>query len=327
MTRLRKSASIKGLRWVLITVLLLALMFMVFAYVDPLFTGSRNMANILRSVTPLLLIGVGQSVVLISGNIDLSIGSVIGMSGMVSATLMTRGVNPWVAVLVAIAFCGAFGLVNGELIGRFKIPSFIATLGTMMICRGIAQIANGNFDTDFIGAGATGFRDVFFYGTTLGIYNIIWISFIIWALAFFMLSKTRPGRHIYAIGNNLPAARLAGVNVTSTINTAFIISALCAGIAGFILMAEIGYGDMEGGSTYELYAVAVAVLGGISALGGRGLLIGTIAGSFIWVVLQNGLIRAGAPLALRNIIIGVIIIVVVLVDVSARQRRSTAKGQ
>jgi ribose transport system permease protein len=247
------------------------------------------------------------------------------MSGMVSATMMTRGFNPWLSVLLAIVLCGAFGLVNGELIGRFKIPSYIATLGTMMICRGIAQIANRNFDTGFIGAEAEGFRSAFFYGTTFGIYNIIWISFIIWALAYFMLSKTRPGRHIYAIGNNLAAARLAGVNVISTINTAFIISAACAGIAGFIMTAEAGYGSMEGGSTYELYAVAVAVIGGISALGGRGLLMGTIAGSFIWVVLQNGLIRAGAPVALRNIIVGVIIIVVVLFDVSARQRRSSAR--
>ncbi|MCL1895137.1 MAG: ABC transporter permease [Clostridiales bacterium] len=325
MKTMKRYLSIIGVRWLLITVFLLALMFIAFASVDPLFPGSRNIANILRSVTPLLLIGVGQSVVLISGNIDLSIGSLIGMSCMVSATLLTRGAEPWAAALAAIAFCVAFGFLNGELVGRFKIPSYIATLGTMMICRGVAQIANRNYDTGYIGAGAASFRDVFFYGKTFGIYNIIWISFIIWGLAFFLLSKTRTGRHIYAIGNNLEAAGLAGVNVTFTIDKAYMVSAACAGVAGLIATAEAGFGGMNEGSTYELYAVAVAVLGGISTLGGRGLLMGTVAGSFIWVVLQNGLIRAGAPIALRNIAIGVIIIVVVLLDVSARQRRSSLR--
>ena len=325
MEKIKRYLSIIGVRWLLITVFLLALMFLAFASVDPLFPGSRNIANILRSVTPLLLIGVGQSIVLISGNIDLSIGSLIGMSSMVSATMLTRGVDPWASALSAIAFCVAFGLINGELAGRFKIPSYIATLGTMMICRGIAQIANRNFDTGYIGAGAAGFRDVFFYGKTFGIYNIIWISFIIWGLAFFLLSKTRTGRHIYAIGNNPEAAGLAGVSVTLTIDKAYMISAACAGVAGLIATAEAGFGVMNEGSTYELYAAAVAVLGGISTMGGRGLLIGTVAGSFIWVVLQNGLIRAGAPIALRNIAIGVIIIVVVLLDVSARQRRSSLR--
>ena len=325
MTKLNRFFSIIGVRWLLITLLLLVLMFLWFANIDPLFSGSRNIANILRSVTPLLLIGIGQSIVLISGNIDLSIGSVIGMSCMVSATMMTRGVNPWLAVLMAVGLSGVFGLMNGELIGRFKIPSYIATLGTMMICRGIAQIVNGNFDTGYIGSSATVFRDVFFYGNTFGIYNIILISFGIWGVAFFFMSKTRTGRHFYAVGNNLEASRLAGVNVTLTIDQAYIISAVCAGIAGLISTAEVGFGHMDEGSTYELYAVAVAVIGGISALGGRGLLMGAIAGSFIWVVLQNGLIRAGAPVALRNIAIGAIIIVVVLLDVSARRRRSTPK--
>jgi len=322
MAKLKRFFSIIGVRWLFITVLLLVLMFIMFASMDPMFSGPRNVANILRSVTPLLLIGVSQSIVLISGNIDLSIGSVLGMSCMISATMMTRGADPLAAVLTALALCAVVGLINGELIGRFKIPSYIATLGTMMICRGVAQIANGNYDTGYIGAGAAGFRDMFFYGKAFGIYDIIWISFIIWGAAYFLMSKTRTGRHIYAVGNNMEASRLSGVNVILTIDQAYIISAVCAGVAGLISTAEVGFGHMDEGSTYELYAVAVAVLGGVSTLGGRGLLMGVVAGSFIWVVLQNGLIREGAPVALRNIAIGVIIIVVVLLDVNARRRRS-----
>ena len=325
MNRLKRFLSLPGVKWLIITVILLVLMFLWFAGVDPLFSGSRNVANILRSVTPLLLIGIGQSVVLISGNIDLSIGSMIGMSNMVSATMMYRGVASGPAALIAVALCGVFGLLNGELVGRFKIPSFISTLGTMMICRGIAQIANQNFDTGYIGAPARFFREIFFYGRTLEIYNIIWISFIIWAAAFFLLSKTRTGRHIYAVGNNQEASRLAGVNVHLTIDQVYVISGLCAGLAGLISTAEQGFGSMTEGGTFELYAVAVAVLGGISTLGGKGLLTGVIAGSFVWVILQNGLIRAGAPVAIRNIAIGAIIIVVVLVDVSARRSRRTER--
>ena len=325
MTGLKRFFSITGVMWLIVTTVLLILMFLWFAASDPLFSGRINVANILRSVTPLLLIGIGQSVVLISGNIDLSIGSVIGMSNMVSATMMYKGLSPWPASLVAVALGGIFGLLNGELVGRFKIPPFIATLGTMMICRGIAQIANQNFDTGYIGAGAAVFRNVFYYGSTFDMYNIIWISFIIWGAAFFIMSKTRTGRHIYAVGNNIEASRLAGVNVTLTIDQVYVISGLCAGLAGLISTANLGFGSMVEGSTFELYAVAVAVLGGISTLGGRGLLTGVIAGSFIWVVLQNGLIRAGAPAAIRNIAIGAIIIVVVLLDVSARRRRVAAR--
>ena len=323
--KLKRFFSIIGVRWLLVTLALLFLMILLFSNVDPLFSGGRNIANILRSVTPLLLIGIGQSTVLISGNIDLSIGSVLGMSCMVSATMLSGGINPWIAVITSLAVCSIFGWLNGELIGRFRIPSYIATLGTMIIARGIAQIVNGNYDTGYIGAGAGGFRNLFYYGQTFSIYNVILISFGVWGVVFFLLSKTRTGRHIYAVGNNLDASRLAGVNVVATIKQAFIISSLCASVAGLISTAENGFGSMNEGSTYEMYAVAVAVLGGISTLGGRGLLMGVIAGSFIWVVLQNGLIRAGAPVAIRNIAIGTIIIIVVLLDVSAKRRRSRAE--
>ena len=115
---------------------------------------------------------------LITGNIDLSIGSVIGMSTMTSATLMTRGVNPWVAVVITMAACLVVGVVNGTLVAKFNLPPFIATLGTMTVARGIAQIVNHNYNTDAIGDAAQGFRDLFYYGKTLGIYNPVWIAII-----------------------------------------------------------------------------------------------------------------------------------------------------
>jgi ribose transport system permease protein len=314
--------GIGGRRWILISIIMLALLFAVFSAVDPLFYGPRNVTNMLRQIAPILLIGVGQSVVLVTGNIDLSIGSVMGMSCMTSATMMTAGFDPLFAGEMALLLCCGFGILNGELTSRVKMPSYIATLGTMLICRGIAQIANRNYDTGFIGHEAEMFRDILFYGRFLGVYDVIWISFAIWGLVLFVLVKTRTGRYMYAIGNNLDASRLSGIGVIATVDKAYVVSALCAGLAGLISTAEVGFGDMDEGSLYEMYAVAVAVMGGISTLGGRGLLLGTAVGAVIWGVLQNGLIRVGVPLALRHIAIGVIVIVVVAFDLSARRRKS-----
>jgi ribose transport system permease protein len=312
----------RGVQWVISMALTVILLFIVFALMDPMFFGGRNLEIILRSVAPILLIGIGQSIVLVTGNIDLSIGSVMGMSCMTSATMMVRDVDPAVAAALSIMLCCAFGILNGELISRVKIPSYIATLGTMLICRGIAQISNMNFDTNFIGHDAQAFRQFFYYGKSLGIYNVVWIAFAIWGVAMFILVKTRTGRYMYAVGDNPEASRLAGIGVNLTIDKAYMISAVCAGLAGVIMTAEAGFGDMNEGSMYELYAVAVAVIGGISTLGGRGLLAGTLVGAMLWSLLQNGLVRVGAPLSLRNIAIGIIVVVVVAIDVQARRKRA-----
>jgi ribose transport system permease protein len=309
-----------GKRWIVVLLIALTLLFIVFSATDPLFYGPRNLTNMLRQIAPILLIGVGQSVVLVTGNIDLSIGSVMGMSCMTSATMMTSGLEPMACAALSLLLCCGFGILNGELISRVNMPSYIATLGTMLICRGIAQIANRNYDTGFIGQTAEMFRDVFFYGRLFGVYAVVWISFAIWGVVLFVLTTTRTGRYMYAIGNNPTASRLSGIGVIATIDKAYIVSALCAGLAGIISTAEMGFGDMDEGSLYELYAVAVAVIGGISTLGGRGLLLGTAVGAVIWGVLQNGLIRTGVPLALRNITVGVIVVAVVAFELNSRRR-------
>jgi ribose transport system permease protein len=290
----------------------------VFGIMNPIFFSSRNVANLLRQIAPILLIGIGQSYVLITGNIDLSIGSVVGMSTMISATLMTKGMAPSAAVLITIICCLAVGLSNGLLVSFAKLPPFIATLGTMTIARGIAQIANNNYNTDSIGEAAQGFRDFFYYGKTLGLYNTIWIAIVLWLIFNFLLTRTKSGRHIYAIGSNAEAARLSGVNLVSTTTKAYLVSAFVSCIVGLVTTATSGMGTMDAGNSYELYAVAASVIGGVSTLGGQGLLFGTVIGASIWGVLQNGLQFAGAPVAIRNIVIGVIVVVSVLLDVIVR---------
>lgn len=313
--------SKRGMGQVITVTAGLIVLIIVFGILNPNFFSNRNVSNLLRQIAPIILIGIGQSYVLITGNIDLSIGSVVGMSCMISATLMTKGMNPWLTVGVAYISALAIGLINGKLISTAKLPAFIATLGTMTIARGIAQIVNNNYNTDSIGPAAEGFRNFFYYGKSFGLYNTIWIALVIWLVFNFILSRTRTGRHIYAVGSNIHAANLSGVNVSATITKTYLVSSFCAATVGLVITATSGMGTMDAGTTYELYAVAASVIGGVSTLGGQGILLGTIVGASIWGVLQNGLQFAGAPVAIRNIVIGIIVIISVLLDIVVRANK------
>ncbi|MBN2627078.1 MAG: ABC transporter permease [Spirochaetales bacterium] len=316
---LKKILSIRGIGQVISVTVALILMSVIFGIINPAFFSPENTVNLLRQVVPILIIGMGQSFVLITGGIDLSIGSVAGMSCMISATLMTRtGLDPLTASLITIAACLLVGLINGILVAKAKLPAFIATLGTMIIARGIAQLANGNMNTDGIPEATEGFKQLFYYGETLGLYNPVWIGLILFLFFNFILNRTRTGRYTYGIGSNYEAAKLSGVNVVAAETLVYVFSAFLAGIVGLILTAQSGMGTMNAGTGYELNAVAASVIGGVSTMGGQGLLFGTVIGSFIWGVLNNGLQFAGAPLALRNLVIGIVVIISVLIDRVAR---------
>ena len=290
-----------------------------FAIMNPMVLSSQNILNLLRSMSKYLLIGIGQSYVMITANIDLSIGSVVGMSAMVTATLMTLGVSPILAMMVSLACGMMIGVMNGILVGKYKLPPFIATLGTMFVARGVAYMVNGNRNTDSISstlnkATADHFQNFFYYGKTLGIYNTFLIALVIFIVFFVLLSKTRTGRHIYAIGSNVDAARLSGVNVVTTTMKAYLVSAFCSTVVGFFLCAQAGMGNMDAGNTYEMYAVAAGVIGGVSPMGGSGLLLGTFAGASVWQVLENGLNMIGAQVGIQRIVIGIIVVLAVLAD-------------
>ena len=328
---LKKQLAKPGMRQVVTVFIGLIVLCIAFGIINPLFFSSRNLSNLLRQIAPIVLIGIGQSFVLITGNIDLSIGSIVGMSTMMSATMMTKGMNPWMATLLTLIASLAVGIVNGYLVAGFKLPPFIATLGTMTICRGIAQIANGNYNTGAINtiektaAAVDKFRDIFYYGKTLGLYNGVWIAIIIFLIFNFVLTKTRSGRYLYALGSNPEAARLSGVSVLKTTTIAYLVSAFCSCLVGIIQCCSAGMGAMDAGNSYEMYGVAASVIGGVSTLGGTGRLIGTVVGAAIWSVLQNGLQFAQAPVAIRNIIIGIIVIVAVLLDIIIRRGPATKK--
>lgn len=343
--------AIRGMGQVVTVTCGLIVLCVIFGIINPNFFNERNLPNLLRQIAPFLIVGIGQSYVLITGNIDLSIGSVIGMSCMMSALLILQGVNPFVASLITILACLVVGVVNGFLVANCKLPPFIATLGTMTICRGIAQLNNQN--TDSIDKFAKGFRDVFYYGKNFdvegklfgvfnaqiqirgtggwaflnyfNIYNTVFIAIILWVIFNFILGRTRTGRHIYAVGSNIEAAKLSGVSVPRTVTKAYLVSAFCAGVTGLMTLAPAGLGTMDAGLSFEMYAVAASVIGGVSTLGGQGILLGTIVGACIWGVMQNGLSLAGAPVAWRNIIIGAIVILCVMIDVVVRSGKRPLK--
>lgn len=320
----RKMAA-RGVRSVVTAAIGFFILFLIFSVLSPQFRSGNNIQNLLRQIAPTLIIGIGQGFVLITGNIDLAVGSVVGMACMTAGTLMSRGMNPLLACVITLVFSLAVGVVNGILVAKINLPAFIATLGTMTVARGLAQLVNNNRNTDFIGSDAQGFRNLLYYDSFLKIYSTVWIAIILWVIMNFLLSKTRTGRHIYAIGSNLEAAKLSGVNAFRTTLIAYLISSFCSCLCGLILLASAGMGTMDAGTTYEMYAIAACVIGGISTLGGTGILAGVIAGAGIWGILQNGLQFVGAPVALRNIIIGIIVIAAVMLDVVTRTGKKKAK--
>ncbi len=315
--------NVRGMRGAMTAFAGLIVIYIAFGIINPTVFSGQNVMNLLRSMSKYLIIGIGQSYVLITGNIDLSIGAVVGMSAMISAKLMTMGINPAVAILVTLGCCLLIGVVNGFLVGKCQLPPFIATLGTMFVARGVAYMVNGNRNTDAISSGigkeaADKFQSIFYYGKTAGIYNTFWIALILFIIFFFLLSKTRTGRHIYAIGSNIEAAKLSGVSVFSTITKTYLVSAFCSFVVGLILCGQANMGNMEAGNMYEMYAVAAGVIGGISPLGGTGILLGTFAGAAVWQTLENGLNMIGVQVGIQRLVIGVIVVFAVLLDVVFR---------
>ena len=322
----KKFLSARGVGQVVTVLVGLVILCVVFNFINPSFLGKRNVANLLRQIAPWIIIGIGQGYVLITANIDLSIGSVVGMSCMIIATLICNGLHPIPAILVALVACLATGVINGTLVANFKLPPFVATLGTQTICRGVAQLVNNNMNTDGItgakfGAAAKAMTNFFYYDKTIGIFNTFWIALILWCIFNFILAYTCTGRHLYAIGSNTEAAKLSGVNVSLSIIKAYQVSSFCAFVLGLIVCAQTGTGTTNACTSYETYAVAASVIGGISTMGGTGILSGVLVGASVWAVMDNGLQMIGTQVGLKNVVVGLIVIACVLLDVVRRTGR------
>ncbi len=310
---LRKMAALAGL----------VLLIIFFSVTNEYFFTSNNIMTVGLQTSTIALIGIGATCVILTGGIDLSTGSVVALSGVAAAMIVNAGVPVPLGMILGILVGGICGLINGILVTRMKLPPFIATLGMMMVARGLAlyvtnaapvsgmpesfaNLGNGAL-FKIVEEGANGLPKVVFAGIPYPVIIIIFIT----VLFTFALSKLKVGRYLYAIGSNEEAARLSGIKTNIVKIYAYVASGLLSGLTGVILASRLVTAQPNGGVSYELDAIASAVVGGTSLMGGVGTIPGTLIGSFIIGVLRNGLNMNGVSSFVQMIVIGLVIIVAV----------------
>ena len=304
--------------------LVLLLMIVVFSLIAPRFFSLSNLRNIFTQITINTIMATGMTFVIITGGIDLSVGSVMALSAVVLGKIITQdhdftGMYLFIGILSGVLVGGFFGLMNGAIAEKWKLPAFIVTMGTMNIARGAAMIVTDartlfSFPSVFIHFGSAAI-----FGKTIPIIFLVALFLIL--IGQFILKKTVFGRKIIAIGTNAQSVRISGHNIVIPKLIVYAISGMTAGIAGIIYAARLTVANPILGDGYELNAIAATIIGGTSLDGGKGSLIGTFFGACIMGVLTNGLILLGVSDFFRQMITGFVIILAVIFD-SYRQKLS-----
>ncbi len=291
-------------------------LFILFSLIAPNFFTVRSFLSLLLQTSAITIMGIGVTFCIITGGIDLSIGSVVALSGTIAVMAAIAGVPTWLSMIVGLLVGLLCGFLNGEMITRLKLPPFIATLGMMMVARGVAlTVTNANAWPAPEEFGNLGNNTIFGTGPKFpGISFPVLIMIAVAIVFSFILSKTRVGRYTYAIGSNEEAARLSGIKVNQIKTISYMICGLLAGLVGIILASRMVTSQPNSASGYELNAIAAAVIGGTSLMGGVGTVAGTVIGSFIIGVLTVGLTMAGANYFMQQIVIGLVVIGAVTVD-------------
>ncbi len=285
------------------------------------FSSFANITNLLRQTSINGVVAIGMTLIIITAGIDLSVGSIVGLSGMVFALLTsTRGaiqMDMLPALVIALLAAAAVGLVSAIAVHDGKVPPFIATLGMMTLVRGLVMYVSG-------GRMVTGlpmeFRQ-FSALRILGMPALAWIWILLIILMLFVLKYTKFGRNLYAIGSNQEAARLSGINVRINMYSFYVVAAIFSGIAGLMLATRMAAGVPTGGSGYELDAIAAAVIGGASLMGGSGTVLGTALGAVIIQTMRNGGNLLGADPFIMQILIGALIVLAVFFDQYFKARK------
>jgi ribose/xylose/arabinose/galactoside ABC-type transport system permease subunit len=310
--------NIKNLlhRFGLLVVILVICVIM--SLVKPVFLSGENILNVLRQVSINGILAIGITFVIMTGGIDLSIGSIMAVTAVLVGSFLEQGHNMVTAIAIGIGGAVIFGIFNGILISVSGLPPFIATLSTMTIARGVAMVySNGRnyviLHGKFLEIGK---------GYTLGIPNPIWILLAVVAIAYIVLNFTVFGRHILAFGGNRQAAKLAGVRINFVEVSAYVISGLLSGIAAIVLVSRTSTGQPIAGTGYELDAIAAAAIGGTSMTGGSGSIGGTVMGFIIIGIMLNSLTLLNVSSFYQQIVKGLIIIVAVMLDMQAKRRLS-----
>lgn len=291
-------------------------LFIFFSIVAPNFFTMRSVISLLLQTSAVTIMGIGVTFTIITGGIDLSIGSVIALSGTIAVMTAIAGVPIWLSMVIGILVGVLCGLLNGLMITALKLPPFIATLGMMMVARGVAlTVTNANAWPAPEGFGDLGNGTIFKTGTSFpGIPYPVLIMVAVALIFAFILGKTRIGRYTYAVGSNEEAARLSGIQVPLVKVVNYIFCGALAALVGIILASRMVTSQPNSAVGYELNAIAAAVIGGTSLMGGVGTILGTVVGSFIIGILNVGLTMAGANYFMQQIVIGLVVIGAVTVD-------------
>ncbi|CAJ9726166.1 carbohydrate ABC transporter permease [Burkholderia pseudomallei] len=279
------------------------------------FLSAANLENVLRQVSINAIIGVGMTCVILTGGIDLSVGSVMALSGTLAAGLLVAGANGAVALAAGIGVGVALGAANGLFVAFAGMPPIIVTLATMGIARGLALIYTGGYPID----GLPDWVRFFGSGKVLGVQMPVLTMLAVYALAWLMLERMPFGRYVYAIGGNEHATRLSGVRVSRVKLAVYTFAGLTSALAALVLTGRLMSGQPNAGGGFELDAIAAVVMGGTSIAGGRGSIVGTLVGALLLGVLNNGLNMIGVNPYVQNVIKGAIILLAIYIG---RERRT-----
>ena len=289
------------------------------SYGWPNFLKTSNLLNVANQIAVIAIIAIGMTLVIITAGIDLSVGSLIAFSAVLCCWFMREWmggldasiIGMIVASVLAILGCGILGLFSGSMVAYFGVPSFVASLGMMMVASGFAYMISGGLSIyqippafDWLGRG-----EAFF-----GIPNAVVLMVMLYIVAHFVMSRTMAGRDIYAVGGNSEAARLSCVPVKRIILWVYTVSGALVGLGGVVMASQFRSGDPKYGLMYELYVIAAVVVGGTSLAGGRGKVFGTLIGAFIIAVIQNGMNLTGVQSYTQKVVLGLVLLAAVLLD-------------
>ena len=290
-----------------------------FATQSDRFLSIQNFSLILQQVMVVGTIAIGQTLIILTAGIDLSCGMVMALGGIVMTKLAVgAGMNPYAAIACGLLVCMGFGLVNGLLVTRIRLPSFIVTLGTMNIAFAITQLYSGAQTVTDLPPEMVFFGSTFAIGGAAVNYGTL-LMIALYAFVWWGLRDTQPGRHVYAVGNNPEATRLTGIATDKVLLMVYVTAGLFYGIASLLSVARTGVGDPNAGQTENLDAITAVVLGGTSLFGGRGIVLGSLLGALIVGVFRNGLTLMGVPSVYQVLITGVLVILAVTTDQLSRK--------
>ncbi len=295
---------------------ILVLLFLFFGVSSPVFFEVNTLMALLKQASIYGMIALGMTLVITSAGIDISVGSTVGLSGVVASMCMVGGLPIPVSILVAMGASVLVGLFNGIIVFDANVPPFIATMGSLIIVRNIIMLITGAATISNLPKSFTGFAS----GTFMGIPYLFLSYLALILVTLFLANKTVFGRNIYAYGSNKEAARLSGINVRFVVYGVYIFCAIVCGFAGILLASRLGNGVPDAGTGYELDAIAASVVGGASLDGGESSVIGTVLGAMIMATLRQGGTLLGVNSFILEIIIGSLIVIAVVLDKVRKKR-------